>query len=365
MKQQIKTLKVIVLAISFLNISNLSAQSKEKIAHDKGLEAVKLIDQGQYKEAEKLLKEAQKLDPKNIDFPYEIAYSQYSQADYKGAIKTLEALLKRKDINHQVYQLLGNSYSMSGNRDKAIKTYESGIKEFPNSGRLYLERGNMEMFIKEYGKALKYYEKGIEVDPKFPSNYYWAAKIYLNSTEEVWGMIYGEIFMNLERNSKRTVEISELLYTIYKSEIQFVSDTSMSVSFSKNATITIKDMSDLENLKLPFGVGAYEPTLLMSIIGVKSIDLKSLNKIRESFLDNYYSTENNKRYPNVLFDYQKQIQKAGHLEAYNYWILMKGDEPGFVAWKDANVAKWDAFVKWFSENALKLSMDNRFYREQY
>lgn len=55
----------------------------------KGLEAIKLMDNGKFDESIKLLEEAQKLDPKKFDYPYEIAYAHYIQEDYKGAIKIL------------------------------------------------------------------------------------------------------------------------------------------------------------------------------------------------------------------------------------------------------------------------------------
>ena len=59
----------------------------------------------------------------------------------------------------------------------------------PTSGKLYLELGGMYLHTKEYDKAISYYEKGIDVEPGYPSNYYRLAKIFLNSDEEVWGMI--------------------------------------------------------------------------------------------------------------------------------------------------------------------------------
>ncbi len=42
------------------------------------------------------------------------------------------------------------------------------------------------------------------------------------------------------------------------------------------------------------------------------------------------------KYPNALFQYQDKILKAGHLEAYNHWILMKGDEDAFDQWNAGN-----------------------------
>lgn len=336
--------------------------TNEEKAYAKGMEAIKLMDNGEFDKSLILLEEAKKLDPKTIDYPYEIAYLQYLKKDFKNSIKTLESLTKHSDVNDKVYQLLGNSYSMNEQREKAIETYEKGLKKFPSSGNLYLERGNMEMFIKEYGKALGFYEKGIELDPKFPSNYYWAAKIYCSSTEEVWGLIYGEIFMNLERNSKRTAEISKLLFDTYKSEITITGE-SAKIDFC-NVVMNVDDIVGKDKIKFPFCM-VFGQVFIMSIIGIETININSLDEIRTSFVENYFLMGHNKTHPNILINYQDQILKLGHSEAYNHWILMNGDEVGFDKWQSANKVKWDNFVKWFNDNGLKVNDTNKFYSGQY
>lgn len=352
--------------IMFVLIGQITyGQGNKDIALEKGQAAIELMDNGKIDESIKLLEEAQQLDPDRFDYPYELAYALYLKEDYKDAIKILEKNINHKDVNESLFQLLGNSYDNLGKSDKAFEAYDAGLKKFPNSGRIYLEKGNVYWGQKEYGKALPFYEKGIELDPMFPSNYYRATLIYCGSTEEVWGMIYGEIFMNLERNSKRTAEISKLLFDTYKSEIKFTSDTSFSVSFSKNASINISDLQDPNKIKLPFGVGVYEPTLMMSMINEKSIDLNSLDKIRTNFVETYFKNGNDKKYPNILFEYQNKVLQAGHIEAYNHWILMKGDEDTFGVWHSSNTEKWDSFVKWFTDNGLEVDNSNKFYSRQY
>ena len=355
-----------IFIIVMLVLSQISfAQTNEEIAIEKTKEAIYLMDNGNIEDALLLLKEAQKLDAKNIHIPYETALANYLKKDYATSIEILKKLKKHKDVNPQIFQMLGNSYSMNGERKNAIKEYEEGLKKYPNSGILHLERGNMEMFVENYNDALQYYETGIKVDPAFPSNYYWAAKIYCNSTEEVWGMIYGEIFMNLERNSNRTVEISQLIFDTYKSEIQFPEENKASVSFSKNAIISMAQLSDPENFKLPFGVGIYEITLILALVQEKEININSLDRIRTNFLKLYYDNKNQEKYPNALFDYQNKIFAAGHMEAYNHWILMQGDWEGFEKWNEENMDKWNQFVDWFIDNPIVLNEGNKFYREQY
>ena len=359
-------MKTKIFIITMLFLSQISfAQTNEEMAIEKTKGAIHLMDNGNIEDALLLLKDAQKLDAKNIHIPYEMALANYMKENYAISIKILKNLKKHKDVNPRIFQLLGNSYSMNGERKNAIKEYENGLKKYPNSGILYLERGNMEMFINNYNDALKYYETGIRVEPTFSSNYYWASKLYCNSTEEVWGMIYGEIFMNLERNSNRTVEISKLIFDTYKNEIQFSEENKVSVSFSKNAVITLEQLSNPESFKLPFGIGLYEPTLMLAIVQEKEINISSLDRIRTNFLKLYYDNKNKEKYPNALFDYQNKIFAAGHIEAYNHWILMQGAWGDFEEWKDKNTDKWDAFVNWFTNNPIELSEENKFYREQY
>jgi len=349
----------------FITFGQLTyGQTNKEKALEKGQEAIKLMDNGKLDESIKLLEEAQKLDPDRFDYAYELAYANYAKEDYKGAIKILVNNIDHKDVTERLFQLLGNSYDVLGKSDEACEAYDAGLKKFPNSGMIYLEKGNVHWNKKEYGKALPFYEKGIEVDPKFPSNYYRAARIYCGSTEEVWGLIYGEIFMNLERNSKRTSDISKLLYDTYKSEIKFTTDTSMTVSFCQQMTMSVNAISDPKNLKLPFCM-IFETTLLVSIAFEKSVNIDSLDKIRTTFIDNYFNNEHDKKYPNILFSYQKKVKEAGHIESYNHWILMKGDEDGFDKWQSANKEKWDSFITWFGDNGLKLNDSNKFYSGQY
>ncbi len=352
---------LLALTIIILSVDHVSGQSDKEKAFTKGQEAIDLMDKGKIDESIKLLEESAKLDPDNLDYPYEIAYAHYMAKNYQKSIDILADLMERKGANDRVFQLLGNSYDNIGLKEKAIETYEAGLIKFQNSGKLHLELGGMYLQVKNYDKAIYYYEKGIEVEPAYPSNYYRVAKLFLDSDEEVWGMIYGELFMNLERNSPRNTEISKLLYDTYKREINFTSDTSFTVSFSKNAVV----MMNSKKIELPFGVGIYEPTLIMEMLNEKSIDINSLDRIRTGFVKNYFMNKGDKKYPNILFDYQNKIFKEGHFEAYNHWVLMHGDEEAFGHWKESNQEKWEKFVEWFNPNGLKIDDKNKFYRGQY
>lgn len=342
------------------------AQSDKELAKEKARKGIRLEDEeGKVDEAIKLFEEAQKLDPDNIAYPFEIALAYMVKKEYKKSETLLLELLKRKEPPVEIYQTLGNVYDYQGRQEEAMKMYDKGLEKFPHSGLLYVEMGNLRLNQKAYEKALYFYEKGIAADPAFPTNYYRAAKLYCSSSEEVWGMIYGELFMNIERNSKRTAEISKLLYDTYKSEITFKGDSVGAVSFSKMNTINAEDLKDPKKFKPPFGMACYEMIMALSVAGEKQIDPASLNRIRNTFVSNYFSSGSNTKYPNLLFDYQKKVKDAGHIEAYNHWVLMKGDEDAFDQWHAGNKAKWDAFLKWFGANQMIVDDTHKFSRFQY
>jgi len=347
------------IVLLFLNICVLSqTESDKQEAYDLAKKAIELMDNGDIDQSIEFLEKSRKLDPKNHIYPYELGYAFYIKKDFDKASKLFEQVVKMDGINDQSYQMLGNAYSMSGNREKAIKSYKKGLKIYPNSGKLYLELGNVHQ--DDWNEALQYYEQGANVDPAYSSNYYWLTKIFCNSSEEIWGMLYGEMFMNLERGSKRTEEISKLLFDIYAREIQFPTDTSVTVSFCQNQIITIDQLKKA----LPFSM-VYEPTLLLSISDARLINLESLNKIRTEFIGNYYHSKFDKSHPNVIFDWNKTLVDNGYFESYNYWMLMQGAPDEFDLWYTSNQESFDEFINWFAENPMEVNEKMRFHRSDY
>ncbi|MNW98557.1 tetratricopeptide repeat protein [Pedobacter ghigonis] len=357
--------KLIAILLLFSNQTAFAQSNEDKaLAKAKAKEAFKLEDEeGKYDEAIKLLEESQKLDPENIAYTYEIAYSYTAKKEYPKAAEILEKLTEHKAVYDLVFQALGNAYDYMGKPEKAIETYERGLKKFPKSGKIYVELGNIALNRQDFNNALKYYEKGIEMEPTFSSNYYRASKVYLSSSDKIWGMLYGEIFMNLERNSKRTAEISKLLFDTYKNEIHIKGD-SIRISFAKNHNVSIDAIKDPKKFKVPFSM-VYELDLSIAVAGQKEITLNAMNEIRTKFLNAFLGAGNDKKYPNILFDYQQKLVGQDFLEPYNYWILMKGDEIAFSKWRLANSSNWNNFLKWFSNNPLTIDDAHKFYRLQY
>lgn len=345
---------------SFLFGSHVQAQTNKEKAMNNIHQAIVLEDQGKLDEALKLLEEAVQLDPETIQVSYELALGYYSKGAYQKCIDILEKLRTRKDVFSSVFHLLGNAYDKLSNLEKSIDAYIKGIEQFPNAGELYAEMGTMYLARKEYYSAMGWYENGIKMSPAFPSNYYWAAKIFCNSSDAVWGMLYGEIFLIMERDTKRTNEISKLLFDTYRNKITTSQEGNFKVNFSsplQNDSLTSK--------KVPFAKAVYEPILMLAVLKEKKLDLNAICRLRKYFIDSYFKNGYYQTYPNVLFDFQYRVSKAGYMDEYNHYVLYNGDEKETEKWIGANKKKWDAFMIWFRKNQLQLDSTYRFYRQQY
>ena len=53
------------------------------------------------------------------------------------------------------------------------------------------------------------------------------------------------------------------------------------------------------------------------------------------------------------------------MEAYDHWLLMKGDDAAFSTWQAVNKDKWEKFVTWYKANPLVLDEGHRFHRNMY
>ncbi len=338
-----------------------AAEEKKKLeqgceqANQKLVLAHQEMDNKQYYRAEELLKSALELCPSDaIKYKYELAWNNYLMKEYKKTIAILDSLSLQEEAPADVFQLLGNAYDELGNQNMALITYDKGLRKYPDAGCLLLEKGNLAYKRSNFIGALEQYENGIEKDPTFSSNYYRAAQIFLSSSEEVWGIMYGEIFMLLEKGGERAVEMSRKLYKTYHSEITFTT-REIKVNFN-DPTIVYSNSKTRPNL-FPDN---YENALVKACQGENNINLESLIRIRKRFISVFY--RESPSFKNVLFDYHKKLIDLGLFDAYNYWLFGYGNTQEAAAWIRDNKAQFDKFIAWQEKNPLPINKNNVFSR---
>ncbi len=300
--------------------------------------------QGDFSNALVLFNKALQQKPDDLEIQKDIVLTYYLSHDYAKAMEAGKPLPDRPDADVQCFQLLGMVYKAIEERKECEKLYKKGIKTFPNSGVLYNEYGEM-LWTKQDYDAIKMWEKGIETDKNFPSNYYNAAKYYYFSKDKVWGLIYGEIFLNMESYSRRTEEIKKLLLDGYKK--LFVE----------------AKMTNNQDTKNEF-VNAYLDVMSrQSQIASNGITVETLIMIRTRFLldwmDKYAA-----KFPYKLFDYQQQLLRNGLFEAYNQWLFGSAQNlTGFQNWSTTHADEYEKFTSFQKGRVFKM-VDNQYYQNK-
>lgn len=298
--------------------------------------AKSFIRQGDYSNAILVLNQALKHDADNLEVLKDLAFAYYLNRDFVKALETAKPFADRKDADVQSYQILGMVYKAIEQKKELDKLYKIAIKKYPNSGVLYNEYGEIVWSRKEYTEALKYWEKGIEVDPNHSGNYYNAAKYYYFSTDKVWSIIYGEIFLNLESYSRRTPEIKNILFDSYKklfSDVDIMKDQNGKSEFSK---------AFLENMK--------KQTSLV----IAGITPDALTALRARFILEWFDKYAH-RFPFRLFEYHRQLLRSGMFDAYNQWIFGAArDLNAFQQWTSLHLEEYNKFTGFQRNRVFKL-----------
>lgn len=343
---------IIAVFITCLTVYSQSQSDKDK-AEKLFYDGIDYMHSGYIDKSIELLEEACELDPKNVVYPYELSYAYYLNEDYDEVIEILQKLKKHKDADHLVYELLGNAYDMKGRTKRSIEIYYQGLRRFPKSARLYFEIGVTYGRKNKLDSAVKNWEKAIEADPGFSSPYYQLAHLFSYTTEKIWTLIYGELFMNLERKTKRTLEISKLMYDVYKNNISYNGDK-ISVQFSK--------------VSMPGTMGfsvSYELITTLSLIKLeKKVSISYLNKLRTNFSNIWDSSKPAEKYDVALFKWHKKLIDNGYFDAYNYWLFNAGNPEEFKKWHKENETKFSEFDAWMGANGLIIDSTNYFVRKK-
>jgi tetratricopeptide (TPR) repeat protein len=327
-----------------LALTQLSAFSQTQASDTKTPQetARAFTRQGDYTNALVVLTEALKKDPQNLELSKDIAFNYYLEKDFDKGIAVGKGMVDRADADVTAYQILAMLYKGIGEAKECDKLYKAGIRRFPRSGVLLSEYGEM-LWSKQDYAAIKYWEKGIEIDPNYSGNYYNAARYYFFTQDKVWGLVYGEIFLNLESYSKRTAEIKDLLLEGYKK------------------LFTEANMQKNQDMKSPFVVAYLNIIGKLSFTVSQGISTESLTVLRTKFIITWFETYPT-NYPFRLFDYERQLLKDGMYDAYNQWMFGAAENlTVFQAWTTAHGDEYTRFTDFQKGRVYKMP-EGQYYR---
>ena len=316
-----------------------------------------LFEEGRVDGSIALLEDAVVRYPEHSIFSFELGRNAY----YRGgspydtmAFVLLDSVVALPDAKEMYYLELSSLYEMEGKVESALEVVENGLERFPRSGALLTKTGKLYFYKKkEPEPALYYWNRAMRVAPGDPSSYFELARIYLHSDDLGWGLILGEIFLNLEPESARSMEIRNLLFRGYNDAVI----VGYKPGDDKDSIIRIRAFEPRmwvhpgdDSLHGDFSFfyhhvldGAVHTSLIRfferdtaSFVLPDRESVAMLSGVRRDFLRIWKSIERLERVYNMtLYRYQQQLQSAGLFEAYNYYLLANPSV-------DEEIAEWDA-----------------------
>jgi Flp pilus assembly protein TadD len=300
------------------------------------------IRQGDYANAILVLNRALESDRENLEMKKDLAFAYYLQRDYQKALSAIQPVIEDRDNDAQSFQILGMIHEATDNRRDAERAYRVGIRRFPESGALYNELGELLWSNGLFPEALSQWLRGIQRDQSFSGNYFNASKYYYLSQDKVWGLIYGEIFINLESYSRRTPEVKTMMYEGYK---KLFADT---------------DLQRDQDTKNEFVRAFLDVMKENAHIVSNGVTPEALTVLRTRFLLGW-NEKYAAKFPFRLFEYQKQLAKAGMFDAYNQWIF--GAASNLTTFQQWTVTHTEAYNKFtaFQKNRVFKVPDGQYY----
>jgi tetratricopeptide (TPR) repeat protein len=295
------------------------------------------MNAGDFDNALLVLQQALMKTPNDLELGKDLVLTYTLKRDFARARENVITLCDRPNADAVCFQLAGNVFKALEEIKECERYYKRGLKKFPNSGPLYSEYGELLWSAKD-PRAIQLWEKGIQTDPGYGGNYYNAAVYYYYTTEKVWGLIYGEIFVNLEGLSERSRSMRETLLKGYKeklfsdADLKGVADKT-SNSFAKAYLLEMAKHSSLISL------------------GLTS---ETLSTIRTRFLLGWFDGPA-KQFPFKLFDVQRQWLQSDLFEAYNQWLFLTPETTAaHEQWKKSHAETWAKFQQYQQNRVFRI-----------
>ena len=293
------------------------------------------MHKGDYSNAILILNRAIAIQPGNLEIAKDLGLNYYYSKDYNKAVEVLKPLFDRNDVDDQCFQIAGDAYWAMENAKGAEEMYRKGIKKLPTSGPLYNELGKV-LWTKSDYNAIKEWEKGIEKDPGFAGNYYNASKFYYFTTDKVWSLVYGEIFINIDPKSAYAVEIKNILLEGYK---KLFADVNLENNNKDKNSFTIAFLKTMNK---------------QSSLASSGINAETLTMIRTRFILDW-EVNYAAKFPFKLFQLHKQYIQEGLFDAYNQWVFATAQNlPAYQNWTNTHAKEYAALTRFLQDRIFKV-----------
>ena len=197
-RKEIKLLTVLVICALGLMVFVGGCQKEkfypeEQFSEFQAAEAKKYYDEGigymkssRYTDAINSFEQAIEIKPDYLVSYSALGHTYNELGRYEEVIQIYnDAILKCKNVSHDIYKNMALAYEKIGSFQKAIIAYKKGITIMPDAKAYYNLGGNY-IIVGDYNKAIESYEQAIDLEHSFIPAYYNLGSLYsaLNRYED-------------------------------------------------------------------------------------------------------------------------------------------------------------------------------------
>jgi tetratricopeptide (TPR) repeat protein len=301
------------------------------------------LSSGNFKQAIASYQQAIALAPDKAILYRDLANAYLLSGSYSRAEQIITPIIDKGGADAQSYALASAIQSALKEDKKARRLLDRGLEQYPNSGFLFHEKGKFYEEQGEQQEALKTWLAGISADPGYHINYYEAARTYMQTSKPVWTIIYGEIFINLERYTPRSGETRKMLLAAYK-RFYATPDAEDVPSFGKSA---------LSAAPSNFEQAVTQTLLRLAPVVADGISAENLTMLRTRFSMEWVA-KYAARYPFTLFSHWDDLLRAGHFDACNQWVFGRAENQAqYDAWIKFHPEALPAYEQYYARNPLR------------
>ncbi len=343
---------VLLLLVLLTSSIALPAQrADKKRATEFASEARKAYRAEEYDRAIEYFEKATFNDRRNVDYQLELSRAYFANREYRPSMRIVQPLSRSRKLRGpqqiEAIRIYASCLDLMDKQKQAIKILESGQKNYPESGELYFEYGLVLLGNDDEAGAMAQFEKGILIEPGFARNYLMAAEVLAGQKNYGWAILYAEQYLNLERKSGWASDVSRFIFETYEKACRCGMGTCV---FRFHGSGKADDaagnfgggelqalMSEIYSLSLPVNETSFSIHLLYLI------QIDAFNLLLQ---------EGN---PEAGIAYTKWLQlldKRGHLESYNYWLMQNGAPLEFGDWLTTHEKEFADFETWFFKRSF-------------
>jgi len=349
------------LVVSSIAISISYGQKKVEKAFVLAREAAILIEKNDFKSAEKLLKKAVKLDPENKQYAYDLCYSYYKIGNFKKAVELTEIFMTNNEFD-DTRNFINDLFTQAGVEMK-YKLKPPPKKE-PVTAKEFKEEA-LQLMTTDTEKAILYFEKAIDLEPEDQDNYYYAAKLYANTNEQMWALLYAEAYILLAPQGNYCAEMKQLMLNAYKKAIIIKSPGTYQLAFTQRKAEYGLENFDPKNFKVNFEQ-SFTTTfeLCTDRLDNGGFRISNLYFMRKGFIE-YWFRGKEYEYPCFLFDIHKKMMKENVFEGYHYWLFKDIFPDEYNEWNKYFFKQYSQFETWLNANKTVITSANKMNSMHY